>query len=75
MIVFQQEQNLLLFEEAGDLEQSYKCLQANEESKRWEEFMYLFMEFSPDSYNDDNSLEFEKVPIVFFNEDGKSRHL
>ena len=74
MIIFQYGQELILFEEARDLNEAYRYYANDQESQRWDAMVSRWMEIYP-SFNDiSGDIEFDEVPIIFYYQDGKLLH-
>jgi L-rhamnose mutarotase len=75
MIIFQDGQDLILFEEAEDLEGSYRIQNADTATRKWDAFMSDWMENYPAMEGIDAAdIAFEEVSIVYYFENGKLKH-
>jgi L-rhamnose mutarotase len=74
MIILQQGQQVILFEEAEDLKKAYHYLETNETSRRWEEMMAAWMDQAPRFDELKGDIEFEEIPIIFYFETGELKH-
>jgi len=74
MIIFQLDNNIILFEEADSLENAYKYLNTDDESKKWDQMVSEWMEIYPEFNEVKQDIEFEEVPVVFYYENGKLLH-
>ena len=74
MIIFQLGQDIILFEEAPDLEEAYEFLNDDEESIKWDWMILEWMEEYPQYNEVKGDVEFKEVPVVFYFEDGKLLH-
>ena len=74
MIIFQNGQDLILFEEADSLKDVYSYLDKDPESARWDKMVCEWMEIYPKFNEIKNDIEFVNVPVVFYYENGKLLH-
>lgn len=74
MIIFQLGQDIILFEEAGNLQKTYEYSYQSPVTKKWEDIVSDWMEKYPEYNIDKGDIEFTEVPIVFYYEDGKLLH-
>jgi len=74
MIILQFGQDIIIFEEAGDLKKAYQLQSKSEANKKWDELIGGWMESYPDFSEDSGDIEFEEVPIAFYFENGKLLH-
>ena len=74
MIIIRYGQDVILFEEAHDLQQAYREQSADRDTQRWEAMIGSWMEEAPyyDEIRDD--IEVHEVPIVFHLEAGDLLH-
>jgi len=75
MIIFQDDQNLILFEEAENLDESYAIQNADEITQKWDVLIGDWMERYP-VFNgiEASDIDFEEIDIVFYFEKGKLKH-
>ena len=71
MIILLHGQDVILYEEAHDLQQAYQVQSADPPTQRWEAMIAELMEQGPHFDEIKGDLEFREVPIVFHLEDGK----
>jgi L-rhamnose mutarotase len=74
MIIFQLDQDIILFEEALDLKKAYDYLNTDEESVKWDNLISGWMEEYPQFNEIKGDIEFKEVPVVFYFEKGKLLH-
>ena len=75
MIILQDQQDLILFEEAEDLEESYRIQNSDTVTQKWDAIMSDWMENYPTMEGVDvGDIEFEEVDIVYYFENGKLKH-
>jgi len=74
MIIYQINNELILFEEAEDLGDSYKYLEGNKESIKWEKMISEWMEEYPIFNEIKGDIEFKEIPVIFYFENGKLLH-
>ena len=74
MIILLHGQDVILYEEAHDLQQAYEVQNADRSTQRWEAMISELMEQAPRFDEIKGDLEFHEVPIVFHLEDGKLLH-
>lgn len=71
MIILLHGQDVILYEEAHDLQQAYQVQSADQPTQRWEAMIAELMEEAPLFDEIKGDLEFREVPIVFHLEAGK----
>lgn len=74
MVIFQHGQDIILFEEAQDLENSYKEQSKDAETARWDAMISQWMEEYPHFDEIKGDLEYEEIPIVFYLDHGALLH-
>ncbi len=74
MIIIQQGQDVILFEEAEDLDSAYRYLAQDAESVEWEKMIESWMELHPQARQEAGQPAFHTLPVVFYLEDGRLRH-
>ena len=74
MIIFQLDQDIVLFEEADNLGKAYKYLASDKESVKWDRMISGWMEEYPKFNEIKGDIELKEVPIIFYFEDGKLLH-
>jgi L-rhamnose mutarotase len=74
MIIFQRDQEVILFEEAENLDQTYSFLSSHKESAEWDKMIFEWMEQFPEWDNIRKCLDFQEVPVVFYFENGTMKH-
>ena len=74
MIIFQNGQDLILFEEADSLKDAYRYLDKDPESARWDKMISEWVEIYPKFNEIKNDIEFIEIPVVFYYENGKLLH-
>ena len=74
MIILLHGQDVILFEEAHDLQQAYQVQNGDRPTQRWEAMISELMEVTPQFDAIRGDLEFREVPIVFHLENGKLLH-
>jgi len=74
MIIFQEGQDIILFEEANDLKKAYKYYSKDETSQKWDKMILEWMEKYP-GYNEiKGDIDFEEVPVIFYYDRGRLLH-
>lgn len=75
MIIFQDKQDVFLFEEAEDLEESYRIQGADYSTRKWDEMMDGWMENYPAIGGlDAGDIAFDEVDVVYYFEKGELKH-
>ena len=74
MIIFQLDNNIILFEEADNLKMAYKYLETDEASIKWDKMISEWMEIYPTFNEIKQDIEFIEIPVVFYYENGKLLH-
>jgi L-rhamnose mutarotase len=74
MIIFQLGQDIILFEEADNIQKTYEYSSKSTVSKKWEDIVSDWMEKYPEYNIDKRAIEFTEIPIVFYYKDGKLLH-
>lgn len=74
MIILRQGEDIIIFEEAVNLQEAYKYSYNNPVSKKWEDMISGWMDKYPAYIKDKEDIEFKEIPIVFYYEDGKLLH-
>ena len=74
MLILLHGQEVILFEEAHDLQAAYQVQNADQPTQRWESMIAGWMEEAPHFDEIRGDLEFREVPIVFHFEAGKLLH-
>lgn len=74
MIIFQLDNNIILFEEADSLKNAYKYLNTDNASKKWDKMISEWMEIYPVFNGVKQDIEFVEVPVVLYYENGKLLH-
>ena len=74
MIIFQIGQDVILFEEAEELNKAYSFLSSHEESAKWDEMIFDWMEQYPEWDDIREHLVCREVPVVFYFENGIMKH-
>ncbi|MBC8387974.1 MAG: L-rhamnose mutarotase [Actinobacteria bacterium] len=74
MLIFQLGQDIILFEEAKNLKKSYKYLDSDKESIKWDKMISKWMEEYPKFNEIKGDIEFREVPVVFYYHNGKLLH-
>jgi L-rhamnose mutarotase len=74
MLIFQFGQDIILFEEAGDLKKAYNYYDSDDASQKWDQMIARWMETYP--YYDEmkGDIVFEEIPVIFYYEKGKLLH-
>jgi len=71
MIILLHGQDVILYEEAHDLQHAYQVQSADRPTQRWEAMISELMEQVPQFDEIRGDLEFREVPIVFHLEEGR----
>lgn len=74
MIIFQLDNDIILFEEADSLKNAYKYLNTDDASNKWDKMISEWMEIYPEFNEVKQDIEFAEVPVVFYYENGKLLH-
>ena len=74
MIILQFGQDIIIFEEAGDLKKAYRVLSKDEANKKWDKLIGGWMESYPEFSEARGDVEIEEIPIAFYFENGKLLH-
>ena len=74
MIIFQTGQEVILFEEAEDLNSTYSFLGSHKESIDWDKMIFKWMEQYPEWDEIKLHLDCREVPVVFYFENGILKH-
>jgi len=74
MIIFQQGRDIILFEQAQDLNKSYQYLNNDPESVRWDKMISQWMDQYPQFNEIKKDIEFKEVPVVFYFDNGRLLH-
>ncbi|MCL6088240.1 MAG: L-rhamnose mutarotase [Actinobacteria bacterium] len=73
MIIFQIEQEIVIFEEAQNLKKADEVLSSDEVNKNWEKMINEWVVYYKDP-NKGVNIKFIKVPIIFYYSNGKLIH-
>jgi L-rhamnose mutarotase len=74
MVIIQAGQDVILFEEAEDLDESYRYLASHGASVEWEKMIGSWMEEDPRAGPEAGQPVLHTLPVVFYLEDGRMRH-
>jgi L-rhamnose mutarotase len=74
MIIFQLGTDIILFEEAVNLQSAYTYLSNDAESVRWDTMISEWMEEYPQFNEIKGDIEFTEIPVVFYFDRGKLLH-
>ena len=75
MIIFQHGQDIILFEEAESLKDTYAFLNDDEDSVKWEAMISDWMEeYYPEWNEIKKDIEYQEIPVVFYLENGEMKH-
>ena len=74
MIIIQLGQDVILFEEAEDLDNAYRYLAQDAPSVEWDKMIGSWMELYPQTRPDTGQSAFVALPVVFYLESGQLRH-
>jgi L-rhamnose mutarotase len=74
MIILQNGQDIIIFEEAKSFKDTYSYLDKDTESARWDKMISEWMEIYPRFNEIKNDIEFIEIPVVFYYENGKLLH-
>ena len=74
MIIFQHGRDIILFEEAQDLNKAYTYLGNDPDSVKWDSMIEAWMEEFPQFDQIRGDIEFHAIPVVFYFEQGNLLH-
>ena len=74
MIIFQHGRDIILFEEARDLNKAYDYLGNDTESVKWDKMIAEWMDEFPQYNEIKGDIEFHEIPVVFYFQDGEMLH-
>ena len=75
MLIFQYGQDIILFEEAENLQESYTFLDKDKKSAKWDAMIAEWMEAYYPEWNEiKQDIEFQEIPVVFYFDEGLLKH-
>jgi len=74
MLIFKNDNNIILFEEADNLKKAYEYLNNDEVSQKWDRMISEWMEVYPAFDHLKKDIEFIEIPVVFYYKNGKLSH-